>query len=118
MPKVMPLRISHKDQLLAIIIPSNYREDGIHFFTNDNDSQQLGYMNRPAGYMIEPHRHNIVTRNVHLTQEVLFVRSGRVRVDFYDCDQHYIHSTVLEAGDVILLADGGMGSKCWNPQRS
>lgn len=97
--------------LLAIIIRSDYKKDGIEFFTNDNDSQQLGYMNRPDGYIIPPHRHNIVPRAVHLTQEVLFIKSGKVRVDFYDNDQNYIQSSVLEKGDVILLSDGGNGFK-------
>jgi mannose-6-phosphate isomerase-like protein (cupin superfamily) len=46
---------------------------------------------------------------VRFTKEVLFIRSGRVRVDFYTEAQVYIESTVLEAGDVILLAFGGHG---------
>jgi mannose-6-phosphate isomerase-like protein (cupin superfamily) len=104
-------RIISNDLLLAIIIRSDYKKEGIEFFTNDNDSQQLGYMNRPEGYVIAPHRHNLVAREVHLTQEVLFIRSGKVRVDFYDNEQNYIKSAVLEKGDVILLSDGGHGFK-------
>ena len=65
--------------LLAIIIKNDFTNRGIQFFTNDNDSQQLGYMNRPEGYEIKPHRHNLVQREVHLTQEVLFIKSGKVR---------------------------------------
>ena len=42
---------------------------------------------------------------------MLFIKSGRVRVDFYDNEQHYLQSRVLEQGDVILLADGGHGFK-------
>lgn len=104
-------KIIHRDLELAIIIRSNYYKDGIEFFTNDNDSQQLGYMNRPKGYIIAPHRHNLVTREVHLTQEVLFVKNGKVRVDFFDNMQNYIKSTILKTGDVILLSDGGHGFK-------
>ncbi len=103
--------IQHNNLLLAIIIRSDYKKEGIEFFTNDNDSQQLGYMNRPEGYVIAPHRHNLVAREVHLTQEVLLIRSGKVRVDFYDNEQNYVKSTVLEKGDVILLSDGGHGFK-------
>ena len=44
-----------------------------------------------------------------LTTEVLLVRSGRVRLDFYDDARAYLESTVLEAGDVVLLARGGHG---------
>lgn len=104
-------KIIAENLLLAIIIRSDYKKEGIEFFTNDNDSQQLGYMNRPEGYVIAPHRHNLVAREVHLTQEVLFIKSGKVRVDFYDNQQDYIKSTILEKGDVILLSDGGHGFK-------
>lgn len=104
-------KIITENLLLAIIIRSGYKKEGIEFFTNDNDSQQLGYMNRPEGYVIAPHRHNLVAREVHLTQEVLFIRSGKVRVDFYDNEQNYVKSAVLEKGDVILLSDGGHGFK-------
>lgn len=104
-------KITHHHLTLAIIIRKDYQKQGIEFFTNDNDSQQLGYMNRPKDYVIPPHRHNLVPREVHLTQEVLFIKSGKVRVDFFDNEQQYIQSTVLYTGDVILLSDGGHGFK-------
>jgi hypothetical protein len=46
---------------------------------------------------------------VHYTKEVLFIKSGKVRVDFYDDDQRYLESRILEMGDVLLLAFGGHG---------
>ncbi len=104
-------KIIHNNLTLSIIIRKDYQKQGIEFFTNDNDSQQLGYMNRPEGYVIAPHRHNLVPREVHLTQEVLLIKKGKVRVDFFDNEQNYIHSTVLQTGDVVLLSDGGHGFK-------
>lgn len=95
--------------LMAIIVRSDYHRDGIHFFTPDEFSQQLAYMKHPAGKVIDPHVHNPVPREVVYTQEVLFLRRGRLRVDFFDDDRHYLESRVLEAGDVILLAAGGHG---------
>jgi hypothetical protein len=101
-----------KDNIkLGLIIRSNYNQQGISFFTDDTDSQQLGYMNRPQDYVIPPHRHNLVSREVHYTQEVLLIKSGKVRVDFYSTEQEYITSRILYQGDVILLADGGHGFK-------
>ena len=44
-------------------------------------------MRHPAGKVIDPHVHNPVNRNVQYTQEVLFIKRGRLRVDFYDNDQ-------------------------------
>ena len=64
-------------------------------------------MQHPAGKIISPHFHNIVQREVHYAQEVLFIKKGKLRVDIYDENQNYIESCMLEAGDVILLADGG-----------
>ncbi|HNM33983.1 MAG: hypothetical protein IT237_00965 [Bacteroidia bacterium] len=104
-------KIIQNNLTLSIIIRKDYQKQGIEFFTNDEDSQQLGYMNRPKDYVIPPHRHNLVKRDVHLTQEVLFIKSGKVRVDFFDNQQLYIKSTILYPGDVILLSDGGHGFK-------
>ncbi|GHN00231.1 hypothetical protein WSM22_17200 [Cytophagales bacterium WSM2-2] len=66
-------------------------------------------MNHPKGKVIEPHVHNAVKREVHYTQEVLLIKSGKVRVDFYLDNQDYLESRVLEQGDVILLMTGGHG---------
>jgi mannose-6-phosphate isomerase-like protein (cupin superfamily) len=94
---------------LAVILRASYHAKGIHFFTPGEFSQQLGYMCRPRGYVIHPHVHNPVPREVHYTKEVLFIRRGRVRVDFYDDDGSYLESRILGSGDVILLAFGGHG---------
>ncbi|MEX1001464.1 MAG: hypothetical protein WDZ35_05055 [Crocinitomicaceae bacterium] len=103
--------VKYKERLLAIIIRANFEKDGIQFFTPDSYSQQLAYMKRPEGHIIEPHTHNEVKREIVLTQEVLFIKSGKVRVDYYTSDQHYFGSDILLPGDVILLADGGHGFK-------
>lgn len=102
-------KIVHFENLLALIIRSDFKKSGIEFFTPDSFSQQLGYMNRPVGFKILPHVHNPVSREVILTQEVLFIKSGKVRVDFYDNDKNYLESKILEKGDIILLATGGHG---------
>jgi mannose-6-phosphate isomerase-like protein (cupin superfamily) len=93
----------------AIIVRSDFDKPGIHFFTQGDFSQQLGYMRHPAGHVIEPHVHNTVHRSVHVTREVLFLRRGRLRVDFYTDDGDYLESRELGGGDVILLAAGGHG---------
>ena len=95
--------------VVAIILRANYSAAGINFFTPNDFSQQLGYMNRPAGYQIEPHIHNPVSREVQYTKEVLFIKTGKVRVDFYDENRQYLESKILDPGDFILLAFGGHG---------
>ena len=93
----------------AIIISNEFKKEGIEFFTPDDFSQQLAYMKRPKNYVIAPHVHNAVKREVLFTKEVLFIKSGKVRVDFYDDGKNYLESTVVNKGDVVLLAFGGHG---------
>lgn len=101
--------INNAGQTLAILLRESYRDEGIKFFTSDDFTQQLAYMNRPLGHIIAPHIHNSVPRQVEFTKEVLFIKSGKVRIDFYDNDQNYLESRILCKGDVILLAHGGHG---------
>lgn len=101
--------IKKKDRLVAIIIKNNYYCDGVDFITPNEYSQQVAYMHHPTGKVIDAHIHNLVHRNVVLTQEVLFIKKGKLRVDFYDDYEDYLESVVLEAGDAILLVSGGHG---------
>ena len=103
--------ITHQGLLLAVLLRTHYQAEGIQFFTPDDFSQQLAYMKRDKGYVIQPHIHNSVPRTVDFTKEVLFIKSGKVQVDFYDDEKKYIESRQLNAGDVLLLAYGGHGFK-------
>jgi hypothetical protein len=102
-------RIECAGKLLSLIIRTQFEKDGIEFFTPNDFSQQLAYMKRPKDYVIPPHVHNAVPREVQFTKEVLFIKRGKVRVDFYDDQRVYLQSAVLTTGDVILLAFGGHG---------
>jgi mannose-6-phosphate isomerase-like protein (cupin superfamily) len=102
-------RISHNGELLAIILRAGFNQPGTHFFTHEHDSMQLSHQERPTGQWVGPHAHNKSLREVHETQEVLCLRSGRARFDFYAQDGSYLESRIVGAGDVILLARGGHG---------
>jgi len=103
------IEIRHGDKLLAMILPNTFQQPGIHFFTSNDLSQQLAYMNYQPGKIIPAHVHNPVSREVTFTQETLFIRKGKLRVDFYTEDRVYLESRVLTVGDVILLIQGGHG---------
>jgi len=102
-------KITCKNQLLALIISHQFAEPGIHFFTPNELSQQLAYMKYEVGKIIPAHVHNPVHRDVFFTQEVLVIKQGKLRVDFYSDERAYLESRILQAGDVILLITGGHG---------
>ena len=103
------LKIEKKNKLLAMIIRHDYTSEGVNFVTSDEYSQQVAYMHHPTGKIIDAHVHNLIHRNVVFTQEVLIIKKGILRVDFYDEYEDYLESKDLYAGDMILLVSGGHG---------
>ena len=101
--------IKDKDKVLAIVVKGEFKGDSIHFFSEKEYSQQLGYMKRPLGYKIPNHIHKPNERKIFLTQEVLFIKSGMILVEIYNREKVHIQSVVLVGGDIIHLIDGGHG---------
>ena len=98
--------------VLAVIVRSDFNKPGITFVTPDDYSQQLAYMHHPAGHIILPHVHNEIKREVLYTKEVLVIKKGKLRCDFYSTEKVYLESVIIETGDVILLVSGGHGFEC------
>jgi len=107
--RVRMIKIEYESKTIAIIIPANFEKDGIHFFTPNEYSQQLAYMKRPSGYIITPHTHRPVSREVFNTLETLFIRKGKVKMNFFNEKREFIQEYVVSTGDVILLVSGGHG---------
>ena len=103
------IQIQHEGQVLALILSHEFDQGGVHFFTPNDLSQQLAFMRYAPGKVIPAHVHNPVIREVAYTQEALFIRKGKLRVDFYTDAKEYLESRVLSTGDVILLIKGGHG---------
>lgn len=101
--------------LLAIVIRNSPIESGIRFYTPDHFPLQLGAMMRDKGYTIVPHVHNKCERSSDLTQEVLIIKTGSVKVDFYTPLKAYECSVVLNAGDIVFLSEGGHGFEFLEP---
>ena len=104
--------IKYKKKLFAIIIKSKeIKKNGTNFVSPKSFTHQVGFINRPKGYFIKPHTHKNFTRKINKTSEVLFVKSGIIRVDFYSNKKKYIFSKLLKKEDLIILNDGSHGFK-------
>ena len=102
-------QITHNNKILAIIIRNSFSKEGIEFFTPNDYALQVGYMNRPKEYSIKPHVHYQIPRTINTLQEVLFIKKGEIRVDFYEDNKNYLFSNNLSKGDFIILVSSGHG---------
>lgn len=93
--------------LLALIIEGGYRHNGVVFHTNVTQSQQVGTIQHLPGHKVLPHYHPPRERRVNDTQEVIFVRRGTARVDFYDQGLAYVTSYILRPLDTLVHLKGG-----------
>jgi hypothetical protein len=96
-------------EIAAIIIPYTYSGGGTTFFTPNSFSQQLAFIQRNCGEKIQEHIHNLCAREIQYTQETLFIKKGKLKVNFYNNENKFITCRILQTGDVILLASGGHG---------
>ena len=94
---------------IAIVIYHNDESGSTKFFTPPDFSQQVGQFNHKAGHEIKPHIHKLVERKVTVTQEVLYIKKGRVIVRLFDERQEFLTLVDLRQGDVIVLVTGGHG---------
>ncbi|MFH1479039.1 MAG: hypothetical protein ABIG92_04610 [Candidatus Omnitrophota bacterium] len=101
--------IQHDSDLLAIIIRSEYVPEKTEFITPDTFKQQLGFIVYDKDEAIVPHIHHEMPRSLKGTSEVLILKHGHVRVDFYSQKKIYIESRDLFEGDVLILVSGGHG---------
>ena len=93
--------------LAALLVRSQASAVGIEFLTPKEQSQQVGLMTRPKGYVVAAHEHLPQHREISDTNEVLVVRRGRIRISLFDSARKLGPIFELEEGDVVLLGAGG-----------
>jgi hypothetical protein len=101
--------IDNDNTEIAIVIRSEFSPKQTEFYSAGQYSQQVGIIKYPKGGFIKPHYHNRVQREIAYTQEVLFIRSGSVRVNLYDKKLTFLKDIILHQHDVIFLISGGHG---------
>lgn len=96
--------------VLARHIPASVAwKDGLTFFSGDDEYIQVGVWGYPQGKELKAHIHNEVPREVLWTQEVLFVKTGRIRANIFDTREAKVATIDVDAGGVIILLRGGHG---------
>jgi hypothetical protein len=104
------IEIKHGELVLARHIPASVAWNGnLQFFSPKGDYQQVGTWGYEQGKILLAHTHNRVSREVLWTQEVLYIRTGRIRAEIYDTTDQKVAELEAGAGDILVLLRGGHG---------
>ena len=105
-------KVLHENKLFALIVRSKFRKkSGINFFTPTNTTQQFGFMKHKKNHFIKPHKHNKRLTRILRSTEVILLLKGTLRADFYNNNNKYLLSKIINEGDIIMLIHGGHGFK-------
>ncbi len=102
-------KIVDGDLTLAIVIRGDDWEEGLSFVSSDKDYQQVGIWGYGKGKELAAHIHLTEPRQALRTQEVVFVRDGRIKAKIYTEKREFLTSVELGSGDTIILLNGGHG---------
>ena len=104
-------KILYKKKLLAMIVQENkFYKPGVKFITPNNLTLQLGFMRHKSQTYIKPHTHKNYLRKIKKTTEILLIKKGSLRVDFYS-KRKYLFSKVVNKGKILILLEGSHGFK-------
>jgi len=106
---ILRFRLEPSGQLLALVVPAGLVGEGIRFLTSSEEQFQVGSMQWRTGHTIPAHTHRVIPREINRTSEVLFVRKGLVRMSLYTDEGEWLTESLLQAGDVVTLFEGGHG---------
>lgn len=109
--------VEHKGKLFAIILRSGFETEGVSFFTPKDSPLQLGVLRYKKGTEIRPHIHKTSIKTIRKTQEALHIEYGKIEVSFYDITGRKVGNSILNAGDTVLLLEGGHGFKVLEDSR-
>jgi hypothetical protein len=93
--------------LLVFVIRGSDWGEGLHFASSKDDFQQVGMWNYSKGWKSKPHLHLFKRREVLRTQEVLFIKEGKLKADIYTEKGNLVQTLNLVKGDTIVLLNGG-----------
>ena len=106
-------KITIDKKLCAIIYePKDLKiTKGVKFLTSPSHNLQIGKMSHKKNHEIKPHLHKNFLRKIYKTTEILIIKSGELKVNFYNKKLKYVKSTLLKKGNIALLLEGAHGFK-------
>lgn len=102
-------KILQNKKILAIIARASEWPEGLSFITKENDYLQAGFWNYKKGQILPAHIHLDFPKHSSKTQELVFVRKGRLKISIFSEKEKFLQAVELGAGDTAVLFFGGHG---------
>lgn len=104
------IEIKENETVLAKHVPAEIAwSGGLNFFSADEEYVQVGTWGYDSGKELLAHSHNEVSREVLWTQEVLYIRKGKILAEIYNSDDKKVAEFCASEGDLVILLHGGHG---------
>lgn len=101
--------IKDGERILSVVIRHSVMPDKTTFITPNEFTQQAGFVVYQTYGKIANHTHKPIERLITGTPETLFIRKGKLIAHFFNEAHEQRGETVLEAGDILMLVNGGHG---------
>lgn len=101
--------VKKNDEVIARLVKAEDWNEGLGFYSNDEEVIQVGTWHYNNGKQLLKHIHNEVDRVVTRTNEVLYVVSGKVKAFVYDLEENLVEELIVNEGDTLILLDCGHG---------
>ena len=99
----------YKEKVIARLIESGDWKEGLAFYSNDAEFIQVGTWFYDKGKQIQNHVHNKFPRTADMTCEAIYMVSGRMRVNLYTLDKHFVEAFEAKEGEIVVLLEVGHG---------
>ena len=99
--------VEYDGVIYAKIYRNSEWPENLNFYTQDKDFVQVSTWNYNNGKHLKAHKHKIAKRISDRTQEVIFVKSGKMNAFFYSEDHKLICNKIIETGDFVIIFSGG-----------
>lgn len=99
-------KVYKRQKLAALIVDFQGDLTSTTFFTPNESPLQIGMIVKKDNEPVNPHRHNIFTRNVSGTSEFLFVLEGSMTLTIYDDSFEDPEVFKIPKGSGVLLLSG------------
>ena len=99
----------YQNRILARLVEPADWQRGLGFFSKDQEFIQVGTWFYDKGKQLQNHVHNEFSRTAYRTYEVVYMVSGRMKVNLYTLEKEYVESFDIKEGDLLILLESGHG---------